>query len=92
MTPRKKNDEKDRKALHDKLEVCINPFNPEQYTWILNFATGESVTHPAVNVDNTIQEGKKQMTLFESSWPAGFHTKVSKVVTAMSVTKKKSSE
>ena len=24
---------------------------------------------------------KKQMVLFESSWPAGFHTKISKVVT-----------
>ena len=51
-------------------------------------AVGERVTHTAVNVDNAIQEGKKQMTLFESSWPAGFHTNISKVVTAMSVTKK----
>ena len=34
------------------------------------------------------QQGKKQMTLFESSWPAGFHTKISKVVTVMSVMKK----
>ena len=33
------------------------------------------MTHPAVNVDNAIQEGKKQMALFESSCPAGFHTK-----------------
>ena len=51
-------------------------------------AVGERVTHTVVNVDNAIQEGKKQMTLFESSWPAGFHTNISKIVTAMSVTKK----
>ena len=56
----------------------------------MNVDTGESVTHPAVNVDNAIQEGKKQMMLFESSSPAGFHThtNISNVVTAMSVTQK----
>ena len=87
MTLRKKNDGKDRKAFHDKYEVCINPIYPEQQTWLVNVATGESVTHPAVNIDNALQEGKKQMTLFESRWPAEFHTKIFKVVTAMSVTK-----
>ena len=87
MTQRKKHYEKDRKALHHKLEVCINPIDPEQHTWLVNVATGESVSHPAVNVDNATQEGKKPITLFESSWSAGFHTKISRVVTTMSVTK-----
>ena len=63
------------KGLHDKLEVCIHPLDPEQHTGLVNDVTGESVTHPAVNVDNAIQEGNKQMALFESSWPAGFYTK-----------------
>ena len=58
---------KNRKPLKDKLEVCINSRNPEQYTGLVKLAKGESVTHPEVNVDNAIQEGKKRMTFFESS-------------------------
>ena len=56
MAPIKKNNEKYRKSLHDKLEMCINPLDPEQHTGLVNVAIGESVTHPAVNVDNAIQE------------------------------------
>ena len=41
MTYRKKNYEKDRKALHDKLEVCINPLDPERHTGLVNVAIGE---------------------------------------------------
>ena len=31
MTPRKKKDEEDREALQYKLELCINPLDPEQH-------------------------------------------------------------
>ena len=47
--------------------MCIHLIDPEQHTGLMNV---EIVTHPAVNVDNAIQEGKKQIALFESSWPA----------------------
>ena len=73
MTHRKKN--YDRKALHDKLEVCINPIDPEQYTVFVNVATGVIVTHPAVNVDNAIQKGKTQMSCLKEDGLLDFTSK-----------------
>ena len=77
MTPRKKNDEKDRKALPNKLEVCINPLHPEQHMCCEHCHRGvcDLSSSPC---DNEIQEGKKQISLFEGSWSAGFHTKILK--------------
>ena len=65
------------KALYDKLEMCLNPLHPEQHTELVNVATGENVTHPAVNTDNAIQEARREDEaddVIESSWPARFHT------------------
>ena len=77
MTHRMKNDEKDRKELHNKLEVCINPLHPEQHMCCEHCHRGicDLSSSPC---DNAIQEGKKQIALFEGSWSAGFHTKIFK--------------
>ena len=51
-------DAKDRKALRDKLEVCIDPVNTENnQEGLVNIVTGQVLTHSSVNVDNAPELG-----------------------------------
>ena len=40
----------------------------------------EKVSHDAVNVDQALEIGQKQMSDFENSWPEGFNEKISRLV------------
>jgi hypothetical protein len=48
------NDTKDRQCLRTKLEVCVDPLNPDTfYGELVNIATGQYGTEK-VNVQNTV--------------------------------------
>ena len=81
---RVKTDTKNRKALRDKLEVCIDPLHPEDNQQGLeNIVTGQVLTHPSLNVDHATELGTKHMEEFERTWPASFHETLHKCVTTM---------
>ena len=72
--PESKLRQTDRKALRDKLEVCIDPLHPEDnQQGLVNIVTGQVLTHPSLNVDNATELGTKQMEEFERTWPATKH-------------------
>ena len=82
-------DQRDHKTLQEKLELCINPLDPEQHPQALvNVVTGKVVTNPSVNVSNALQLGRAQMENFEDSWPNGFHDTIPKVVNTMGLSRK----
>ena len=79
-TARVKTDTKDRTALRDKLEVCIDPLHPEDnQQGLVNIVTGQVLTHPSLNVDNATELGTKQMEEFERTWPVSFHETLHKM-------------
>lgn len=64
----------DRKALHEKLSVCIDPLNPNQHpNNLINIVTGEVMMNDSINVDQAVELGKKQLQEFEAGWPESFH-------------------
>ena len=72
-----KRDDQDRKALRDKLELCIDPLDPEQHPdGLMNIVTGQVVNHSSVNVDKAQLLGKTQIESFERSWNGGFHDSI----------------
>ena len=84
-----KEDDQDRKALCDKLELCIDPLDPERHPdGLMNIVSGQVVNHSSVNVDMVQLLGKTQMESFERSWPGGFHDSISNTVTTMALSRK----
>ncbi|PIK51925.1 hypothetical protein BSL78_11180 [Apostichopus japonicus] len=89
MPARIKADAQDRNTLHDKLELSIDPLDPEQHQdGLVNVVTGKVVVHPSVNVNNAVTLGENQMKTFEKSWPGGFHDTITKTVNTMAATRK----
>ena len=61
MPFRIKADTKDRETLREKLELIIDPLDPEQHQeGLVNVVTGKVVCHSSVNVNNTIMVGKNK--------------------------------
>ena len=58
---RVKYDSIDRTILRDKLEMCIDPLQCEENEGLVNIVTGQVLTHPALNVDNAMELGRKMM-------------------------------
>ena len=80
---------KDRKALRDKLEVCIDPLNTENnQEGLVNIVTGQVLTHSSVNVDNAPELGEQQMEEFERGLLDSFHETMHRRVTTMAVSQK----
>ena len=76
-----KGDDLDRKAPSDKLELCIDPLDPEQHPdGLMHIVTGQVVNQSSVKVDKAQLLGKIQMESFERSWPGGFHDLIQKIV------------
>ena len=89
MTSRIQADAKDRETLQEKLELIIDPLDPQQHQeGLINVVTGKAVYHSSVNVNNAIMLGKKQMETFEQSWPEGFHDTIPRKIVTMSVGRK----
>ena len=79
----------DRRALRDKLAVCIDPLNPEQHAkGLINIATGEVMTNEDINVDQAVELGKRQKEDFEAGWPEAFHETVKATVVTWTANKK----
>ena len=71
-------DSMDRTKIREKLQSCIDPFDPESLDPdIVNIVSGE-VADKSVNVDNSVSLGSKMMTDFVNSWPEGFNKTLSK--------------
>ena len=84
-----KGDDQDRKALRDKLELCIDRLDPEQHPdGLMIIVTEQVVNHSSVNVDKAQLLGITQMESFERSWSGGFHDSIPKIVTTMAFSRK----
>ena len=90
MKSRIKSDEQDKQELRQKLELCIDPLDPEQHPpeGLVNVVTVMVVDQPSVSSHNAVQLGKTKMERFENAWPESFHETIPRVVTTMSVSRK----
>ena len=85
---RMENDEVVRNKLCEKLAMCIDPLDPSQHLdGLVNIVTGR-VAPENVNVDKSVELGRKQMKEFESSLPGGFRKPISRIVITMAAAKK----
>lgn len=85
-----KSDAFDRKAIRDRLSLCMHPLmdldnHPES---LLNIASNEVITNKAVNVDNAIEIGAKLQEDFKSKWPMGFDDRIKDDVVLFSANSK----
>ena len=81
-------DRKDREGIQHKLEMSINPLDPVSHPEsIVNIVNGR-MGPATVNVQDSVEVGREQMSEFERTWPEHFHDTVSKRITTMAVTKK----
>ena len=81
-------DGKDRRGIHEKLDICIDPLDPEQHPeGLVKVVTG-IVASSEVNVNNALAIGMKQKNDFEGNWPESFHKTISKKVRTMAMEKK----
>ena len=80
----------DRLSHREKLELCIDPLDPEQNPrhGLVNIVTGEVVYHPSVNADQAVALGKQECEEFEAGCPDSFHDTISRVVNSMCVSGK----
>ena len=86
---RMKSDEVDRRALREKLALCIDQLNTEEHPrGLVNIVTGEVMMNDAINVDQTVDLGKRQLEEFEAGWPENFHTQVKTTVVTFTARKK----
>ena len=81
-------DQGDRDWLRRKLDVSIDPMDPEkQPANIVNVVNGR-IAPESVNVDRAVEIGAQQMGEFERKLPGGFYDTISKKVQTMAVMKK----
>ena len=65
MSARIKSDAKDRTALRQKLELCIDPLSTDtEHDGLVNIVTRQ-VSDSSVNADNAVDIGTRQMETFE---------------------------
>ena len=89
MLGRIKSDAQDRNALHEKIELSIYTFDPEQHhVGLVNVVTGKVVVHTSVKVNNAAILGENQMETFEKSWPGVFHDTITKKMITMADNRK----
>ena len=81
MPSRKKSDELDRQLIRKKLQCCVHPLKCEVEA-LLNIYSG-LIAKDDVNVFDSVKIGEDQLSCFESSWPGGFYTTISKRVKTM---------
>ena len=84
-----KQDSGDRKSLRNRLEICIDPFDPDSHPIeVINIVTGR-IGPSSVTVYDLLFIGKKQMCDFEKSWSTGgFYKTIHKLVITMAASKK----
>ena len=83
MSSRIKIDEEVRGSIRKVLKNCIHPLKPETHPEpLVNIYTG-NLAENSVNVFNALNIGKKQMVIFETSWPDGFYSPIKKEIKTM---------
>jgi hypothetical protein len=76
---RMKTDQKDREILRSKLQLAIDPLDPQQHSeGLVNVISGSVLTDPKINVDDATHIGAEQLKEFETGWPESFHRTLSK--------------
>ena len=81
-------DNNDRKKIGTKIRNGMNPLDPKEHPpGLINVVTGR-IAPNNVDVDQAIALGQTQMKEFESTWPEGFHSTISKKIITMSAMKK----
>ena len=81
-------DQADREGLRKKLDMCIDPLDPEQHPeTIINVVNG-MIGPSSVSVDKTIEVGTRQMKEFERKLPDGFYESIPMKIETMAATKK----
>ena len=80
-------DDADRNALLEKVNMSIDPLDPDQHPQrdLVNIVTGKVVSNPKVNVDQCIAIATSEMNSFEAGWPASFHGPIPKKVQTMAM-------
>ena len=77
-------DARDRERIRKKLELCIDPLDPEKHpNEVINVASGQLAAQ-SVNVDLALELGSEAMNKFISALPEGFDKKISKTVVTQS--------
>jgi len=88
-TARMESDEIDRRALRDKLDMSIQPLNPEEHPMgLVIIVTDEVALNPDINVDQAVELGKSQLEAFEAGWSESFHASLKNKVIAWTANKK----
>ena len=54
----------DRQALHEKLEMCIDPLLRRNIEHLVHIMTGHAITNESVNSDDAFKIGTNQMLTF----------------------------
>ena len=81
-------DAHDRLGIKQKLELCLDPLDPEKHPGdIVNIVNGR-LGPSSVNVHDAVAIGKEEMLKFEKACPSGFLEPIRKMVVTMTVTKK----
>ncbi len=83
-------DAEDRTGLRRKLDLCIDPLDPEKHSQsdhIVNISSG-CISPDTVNVHHALEMGQTLMQKFEDGWGPGFYGTIHKPVQTMSLTKK----
>ena len=74
-----------REGIRRKLLMRIDPLDPEKHPeGIVNIVTGR-VGRSSVNVYNAVAIGREQMSEYENTWPAGFHSTIHITITNLRV-------
>ncbi|KAJ4944771.1 hypothetical protein JOQ06_013311 [Pogonophryne albipinna] len=63
-------DTKDRDGLHQKLDVCLHPLDPNTHPGesIVNITSGK-IAPPTASVDSAVKIGEAMLEQFEKTWP-----------------------
>ena len=82
-------DTEDKNSIRKTLETCIDPMDPDSHEdgVLLNMSTGQ-IAQPEVNIDCSLEIGKKQLNDFETTWPEGFYCRLSNHVVTLESRKK----
>ncbi|KAI9536072.1 hypothetical protein NQZ68_037037 [Dissostichus eleginoides] len=82
-------DTKDRDGLHQKLDTCLHPLDPNTHPGesIVNITSGK-IAPPTASVDSAVKIGEAMLEQFEMTWPEGFYNTISSKVKTMATTTK----
>ena len=90
MTSRIARDDVDRSLLRKKLESSIDVFDHVQHPkdGLVHITSGKVIVDPKVNVDDSLNESKRLMHVFESKLPEGFYEPIPRTIKTMDDSRK----